>query len=60
MNNNCKHCGYREINCHANCKSYKEFKEKLKKIKKNREEGYIFFDYLVDKRWKGRWWKEIG
>lgn len=54
MNNNCKHCEYREINCHANCKSYKEFKEKLKKIKKNREKGYIFFDYLVDKRWKGR------
>lgn len=54
MNNDCKRCEYREINCHANCKSYKEFKEKLKNIKKKREEGYIFFDYLVDKRWKGR------
>lgn len=54
MENECKSCDYREINCHSKCKSYKEFKEKLKKIKENREEGYIFFDYLVDKRWKGR------
>lgn len=54
MDNDCKRCEYREINCHAKCKSYKEYKEKLKKIKENKAEGNVFLNYLVDKRWKGR------
>lgn len=52
MENNCKSCEYREINCHSKCDRYKEYKKKLKKIKENRNKGNVFYAYLVDKRWR--------
>lgn len=34
----CQNCKYREIGCHARCDAYREYKEKIDKINKNRRE----------------------
>lgn len=36
MKNSCINCKYRKIGCHSKCDSYKEYKEKIEQINKNR------------------------
>lgn len=38
LKNTCQNCQYRQIGCHSKCNAYKEYKEKIDKIKKNRRD----------------------
>lgn len=39
MSKCCKNCVDRQVNCHAHCEKYKEYKEELKRIEANRREA---------------------
>ena len=37
----CQNCKYREIGCHARCDAYREYKEKIDEINKNRRDFHM-------------------
>ena len=41
MNNPCRFCNQRNINCHSTCNQYKSFKDKLEEIKNNEGKCYL-------------------
>lgn len=37
----CQHCQHRTVGCHAKCNAYKEYKEQIDTINKNRRDFNI-------------------
>lgn len=51
MNNPCRFCTQRNINCHSTCNQYKSFKYELEKIKNRRryEDEYLIYKKVKHK-----------